>query len=166
MVHMKAPSVLFNFPYPKIWIRILRYEFTNFYEFWCRPRSPCLNSGYRNQILRYFWANFKFTIWTLRLPNMSIAYAQKVSPEQPFSAEDRFWQSISAGVWKAPTSSPLCAVLIHIVSALAVCVAPAGNKEQTQIASAQTTALVFELCASEMHLLSWRKDLSFTQIDS
>ena len=36
MVHMKAPSVLFNFPYPKIWIRILRYEFTNFYEFWCK----------------------------------------------------------------------------------------------------------------------------------
>lgn len=29
-VHMKAPSVLFNFPYPKIWICILRYEFTNF----------------------------------------------------------------------------------------------------------------------------------------
>ena len=62
MVHMKALSVLFNFPYPKTWIRILTYEFTNFYEFWCRPRSPCLNSGYRNQILRYFWANFKFTI--------------------------------------------------------------------------------------------------------
>jgi hypothetical protein len=57
MVHMKAPSVLFNFPYPKIWIRIFRYEFANFYEFWCRPRSPCLNSDYRNQILRYFWAN-------------------------------------------------------------------------------------------------------------
>ena len=59
-----------------------------------------------------------------------------------------------AGVQIAPTSSPPRAVFIHIVSALAVCVAPAGNKEQTQIASAQTTALVFELCASEMHLLS------------
>jgi hypothetical protein len=65
MVHMKAPSVLFNFPYPKIWIRILRYEFVTFtrqISQWCRPRSPCLNSGYRNQILRYFGANFKFTV--------------------------------------------------------------------------------------------------------
>ena len=59
-----------------------------------------------------------------------------------------------AGVQIAPTSSPLCAVSIDIAGALAVCVAPAANKEQTQIASAQTTALVFELCASEMHLLS------------
>jgi hypothetical protein len=33
MVHMKAPGVLFNFPYPKIWIRILTYEFTNFTNF-------------------------------------------------------------------------------------------------------------------------------------
>jgi hypothetical protein len=65
MVHMKALSVLFNFPYPKIWISILRYEFATFnrkYLTGCRPRSPCLNSGYHNQILRYFWANFKFTI--------------------------------------------------------------------------------------------------------
>jgi hypothetical protein len=62
MVHMKVLSVLFNFPYLKIWIRILRYELTNFYEFWCRPRSPCLNSGYRNRILRCFWSNFKFTM--------------------------------------------------------------------------------------------------------
>jgi hypothetical protein len=30
MVHMKALSVLFNFPYPKIWIRILRYVFSTF----------------------------------------------------------------------------------------------------------------------------------------
>jgi hypothetical protein len=30
MVHMKAPSVLFNFPYPKTWVCILRYEFTTF----------------------------------------------------------------------------------------------------------------------------------------
>ena len=59
-----------------------------------------------------------------------------------------------AGVQIAPTSSPPRAVLIDIVSALAVCIAPAGNKEQTQIASAPTTALVFELCASEMCLLS------------
>ena len=28
MVHVKAPSILFNFPYPKTLIRILRYEFT------------------------------------------------------------------------------------------------------------------------------------------
>jgi len=30
MVHMKAPSVLFNCTYPNIWICILRYEFTTF----------------------------------------------------------------------------------------------------------------------------------------
>ena len=59
-----------------------------------------------------------------------------------------------AGVQIAPTSSPPRAVLIDIVGALAVCVAPAGNKEQTQIASAQTTVLVFEVCPSEMCLLS------------
>ena len=53
--------------------------------------------------------------------------------------------SSGAGVQIAPTSSPPRAVFIHIVSALAVCVAPAGNKEQTQIASAHTTALVFEI---------------------
>ena len=33
---------------------------------------------------------------------------------------------------------------------LAVCVAPAANREQTQIASGLTTTLVFELCVSEM----------------
>jgi hypothetical protein len=60
-------------------------------------------------------------------------------------------ESISgAGVQIAPTSSPPRAVLIGIVRALAVFVAPAGNKEQTQIASALTTILVFELCVSEM----------------
>ena len=77
---------------------------------------------------------------------MSIAYPQKVSSEQPFSAEDRF----QAGVQIAPTSSPPRAVLIDIVMPLAVCVAPAGNREQTQIASAPTTILVFELSVSEM----------------
>ena len=51
---------------------------------------------------------------------------------------------------KTPTSSPLCAVLIHIVSALAVCVAPAANREQAQTASALTMRLVVELCVSEM----------------
>ena len=30
MVHLKALGALFNFPYPKIWISILRYEFTTF----------------------------------------------------------------------------------------------------------------------------------------
>jgi hypothetical protein len=30
MVHMKDPSAIFNCTYPKIWIRILRYEFTTF----------------------------------------------------------------------------------------------------------------------------------------
>jgi hypothetical protein len=30
MVHMKALSVLFNFPYPKMWKHILRYENTTF----------------------------------------------------------------------------------------------------------------------------------------
>ena len=65
MVHMKALRVLFNFPYSKIRIHILRYEnktFTRKILQCCGPRSPCLNSGYRNRILRYFWANFKFTI--------------------------------------------------------------------------------------------------------
>ena len=65
MVHMKAPSVLFNFPYPKICIRILRYEFTTFNRKNLTVVSSSvavLNSGDRNQILRYFWANFKFTI--------------------------------------------------------------------------------------------------------
>ena len=33
---------------------------------------------------------------------------------------------------------------------LAVCVAPAANREQTQIASGLTTILVFELYVSEM----------------
>jgi hypothetical protein len=42
-----------------------------------------------------------------------------------------------------------------VVCALAVCIAPAANKEQTQIASAQIAFAiyfrkVFELCASEM----------------
>jgi hypothetical protein len=79
---------------------------------------------------------------------MSTAYPQKVSSEQPFSAEGG---SISgAGVQIAPTSSPPRAVLIDIVRAVAVCAAPAGNREQTQIASALTAILVFELSASEM----------------
>jgi hypothetical protein len=30
MVHTKALSVLFNFRYPKTWIRILRHEFATF----------------------------------------------------------------------------------------------------------------------------------------
>ena len=55
-----------------------------------------------------------------------------------------------AGVQIAPTSSPPRAVLIDIVMPLAVCVAPAGNREQTQIASGLTTILVFELSVSEM----------------
>ena len=55
-------------------------------------------------------------------------------------AEDRI---SGAGIQIAPTSSPPRTVLIDIAGALAVCVAPAGNKEQTQIASAQTTVLVF-----------------------
>ena len=55
-----------------------------------------------------------------------------------------------AGVQIAPTSSPPRAVLIDIVRPLAVCVAPAANREQTQIASALTTILVFELSVSEM----------------
>ena len=55
-----------------------------------------------------------------------------------------------AGVQIAPTSSPPRAVLIDIVRAVAVCAAPAGNREQTQIASALTTILVFELSVSEM----------------
>ena len=55
-----------------------------------------------------------------------------------------------AGVQIAPTSSPPRAVLIDIARAVAVCAAPAANKEQTQIASALTTILVFELSVSEM----------------
>ena len=55
-----------------------------------------------------------------------------------------------AGVQIAPTSSPPRAVLIDIVRAVAVCAAPAANREQTQIASALTTILVFELSVSEM----------------
>ena len=55
-----------------------------------------------------------------------------------------------AGVQIAPTSSPPRAVLIDIVMPLAVCVAPAANREQTQIASGLTTVLVFELSVSEM----------------
>jgi hypothetical protein len=49
----------------KIWIHILRYELQNLHakiSRCCGPRSPCLNSGYRNRILRYFWTNFKFMI--------------------------------------------------------------------------------------------------------
>ena len=55
-----------------------------------------------------------------------------------------------AGVQIAPTSSPPRAVLIGIVRPLVVCVAPAANREQTQIASGLTTILVFELYVSEM----------------
>ena len=78
---------------------------------------------------------------------MSTAYPQKVSSEQPFFGGG----SISgAGVQIAPTSSPPRAVLIDIVRAVAVCAAPAANREQTQIASALTTILVFELSVSEM----------------
>jgi hypothetical protein len=43
-----------------------------------------------------------------------------------------------AGVPIEPTSSPRRAVLKDIARAVAVCAAPAGNKEQTQIASALT----------------------------
>jgi hypothetical protein len=42
MVHMKALSVLFNLPCPKIWIHILRYENTTFtakISQRCGPRS-------------------------------------------------------------------------------------------------------------------------------
>ena len=53
-----------------------------------------------------------------------------------------------AGVQIAPTSSPPRAVLIDIARAVAA--APAANREQTQIASALTTILVFELSVSEM----------------
>ena len=53
-----------------------------------------------------------------------------------------------AGVQIAPTSSPPRAVLIDIVRPLAVCVAPAANREQTQIASGLTSILVFELYVS------------------
>jgi hypothetical protein len=28
----------------------------------CGPQAPCLNSDYRNRILRYFWTNFNFII--------------------------------------------------------------------------------------------------------
>jgi hypothetical protein len=41
--------------------------------------------------------------------------------------------------------APRRAVLIYIARAVAVCAAPAANREQTQIASALTTVLVFEL---------------------
>jgi hypothetical protein len=46
-----------------MWIHILRYEKQHLpakISQWCGFRSPCLNSGYRNRILRYFWTNFKF----------------------------------------------------------------------------------------------------------
>jgi hypothetical protein len=56
----------------------------------------------------------------------------------------------SAGAQIAPTSRPPRAVLIDIVGPLAVCVAPAGNREQAQIASGLTSILVFELYVSEM----------------
>jgi hypothetical protein len=52
MVHMKALSVLFNLTYPKVWVHILKYENTTFTcaasrdSRWCRPQSPCLNSGW------------------------------------------------------------------------------------------------------------------------
>ena len=102
MVHMKALTVPFQLSVSKHMNTYLKID-TKIQHLsakilhCCGPRSPCLNSGYHNRILRYFWTNFKFMIRNLRLPNMSTAYPQKVSSEQPFPVAGRFWQPISAG---------------------------------------------------------------------
>jgi hypothetical protein len=59
---MKALSVIFNFPYPKIWINVLRYENTTFTRqnptvLWSSVAVSEESSGYRNR--RYFWTNFE-----------------------------------------------------------------------------------------------------------
>jgi hypothetical protein len=82
---------------------------------------------------------------------------ETVKYEHSFPAKSFFRTAVfsggsisGAGVQIAPTSSPPRAVLTGTVRAVAVCAAPAANREQTQIASALTTILVFELCVSEM----------------
>jgi hypothetical protein len=60
---------------------------------------------------------------------MSIAYPQKVSSEQPFSAEDRFQAPISAGVQKSTNfKTP------RAVSVAPLCIGPAANKKKHTIA--------------------------------
>ena len=66
---------------------------------------------------------------------MSIAYPQKVSSEQPFPVAGRFWQSISAGVWKVSHSGGHRAVLRGAYMYVAICIAPAGAWAQMEIAT-------------------------------
>jgi hypothetical protein len=56
MVHMKSLSVLFNFPYQKIWIRILRNEFATF----------------NRQNLTVLWSSVAVSKWWLSQPNLKI----------------------------------------------------------------------------------------------
>jgi hypothetical protein len=66
MVHMKALSGLFSLQLSvsKDMDTSLRYENTTTFTArtlqCCGPRWPCLNSDYRNRILKYFWTHFKF----------------------------------------------------------------------------------------------------------
>ena len=72
MVHMKALSVLFNFPYPKIWIHILRYENATFTALW--SSVAFLNSAIALQVCDMNFETAKY----------EHSYPQKVSSEQPF----------------------------------------------------------------------------------
>jgi len=72
-----------------------------------------------------------FLILTLRLPNMSIAYPQSVSSEQPFSVEHRFQAPISAGVQNGQLQEKKKKTKLspsqRSVMPLAICIGPAGN---------------------------------------
>jgi hypothetical protein len=58
MVHTKALIVLFNFPYPKIWIHILRYE----------------NTTFTRQNLTVLWSSVAVSEWWLSQPNLRYCF--------------------------------------------------------------------------------------------
>ena len=151
MVHMQALTVLLNFPYPKTWIHILRYE----------------NTTFTRQNLTVLWSSVAVSEQWLSQPNLKtflnelqVFYMNFETAKYEHSLRAKSFVrtavfaggSILAVDWclKSTNFKPLCAVLRIFVGALAVCVAPAANKEQTQIASAQTIALFIQPCTSEM----------------
>ena len=98
--------VLINLPNPEIWIRIIRYyEIHPEASRWCRPRSSCLNIVTESSDGAYFifWGELNF------MPNMSIAYPQAVSSEQPFSVRIDFRCRFPPVSKKEPDSKGVCA---------------------------------------------------------
>ena len=101
MVHMKALSVLFNFPYPKIRIHILRYENTTFTRLnltvlWS---SVAVSEQWLSQPnLKIFLDELQVIDMNFETANNSIAYPQKVFGGGSIIS--------GAGVQIAPTFKP------------------------------------------------------------